>query len=416
MIKKVLKLFFPALFLFLVLLPINSLKAANASETLASPTQKIRVIYFYADDCANCQKIKPFIEQIKEKYKNKIDFLEHNVKEKDECLQLFLQFIKVYNLPESKASVPLIFAGADYLLGANDIENNLASKIDEKISKNENLLLDCHKFLQDWKNGNQPKASPVAEVCNANESQDFCSISSNNSGKPDNNLKPALNLSILSVFTIGFLAGFNPCLLAILAFIASVTLANTGKRRNVLMIVIMFSLGIFITYLIVGLGLHKIIGQSTLLQGAITNILVSIVALLGIWHIYDAYYLRKNTESSFHTPQAFIRLTEKVTKKASLPAAFFIGALFSLIKAPCVGAVYLVILDTIRNNPSSGIIYLASYNLGVALPVLLLGAAIAFGMNPKKVEKFRMDHRVAMRAFTGIILIIIASLMYEGLI
>ena len=67
-----------------------------------------------------------------------------------------------------------------------------------------------------------------------------------------------LILSVPSVFVVGFLAGFNPCLLAILAFIASVTLATTGKRRNVLLIVLMFSLGIFVTYLIVGIGLLRI--------------------------------------------------------------------------------------------------------------------------------------------------------------
>ncbi|MBU4141585.1 sulfite exporter TauE/SafE family protein [Patescibacteria group bacterium] len=415
MVKKVLKLFFLALFSAIILFPANSLKAATANEILETPRQNIRVIYFYAKDCSSCQKIKPFIEQTKERYKDKIDFLEHDVKEKDECLQLFLQFIKIYSLPESKANVPVIFAGADYLLGANDIENNLASKIDEKISKNENLLLDCYKFLEDWKNGNRPENGLDLGVCNATEPRDFCSIGSIGD-KPDIKTKPTINLSVPSVFTVGFLAGFNPCLLAILAFIASVTLANTGKRRNVLMIVIMFSLGIFVTYLIAGLGLHKIIGQSAPLQDTIKNILVAIVGILGIWHIYDAYYLRKNTESSFHTPRAFIRLTESVTKKVSLPAAFLIGSLFSLIKAPCVGAVYLVILDTMRNDTGTGMIYLASYNLGVVLPVLILGAAIAFGMNPKRVEEFRKNRRAALRLVTGIILVGIAVLMYKGII
>ncbi|MFH1048851.1 MAG: cytochrome c biogenesis protein CcdA [Patescibacteria group bacterium] len=415
MVRKVLKLFFLALFSAIILFPANSLKAATANEILETPRQNIRVIYFYAKDCSSCQKIKPFIEQTKERYKDKIDFLEHDVKEKDECLQLFLQFIKIYSLPESKANVPVIFAGADYLLGANDIENNLASKIDEKISKNENLLLDCYKFLEDWKNGNRPENGLDLGVCNATEPRDFCSIGSIGD-KPDIKTKPTINLSVPSVFTVGFLAGFNPCLLAILAFIASVTLANTGKRRNVLMIVIMFSLGIFVTYLIAGLGLHKIIGQSAPLQDTIKNILVAIVGILGIWHIYDAYYLRKNTESSFHTPRAFIRLTESVTKKVSLPAAFLIGSLFSLIKAPCVGAVYLVILDTMRNDTGTGMIYLASYNLGVVLPVLILGAAIAFGMNPKRVEEFRKNRRAALRLVTGIILVGIAVLMYKGII
>jgi len=223
-------------------------------------------------------------------------------------------------------------------------------------------------------------------------------------------------LSIPSVFVVGFLAGFNPCLLAILAFIASVTLATTGKRRNVLLIVVMFSLGIFVTYLIVGIGLLRIIDQSASLQSTITNIIIALITLLGLWHIYDAYHLKKNTESSFYTPKAFIRLTENITKNVSLPAAFLMGALFSLIKAPCVGAVYFVILDMVRSGDGTGMLYLASYNLGVVLPVLIIGAAIAFGLNPEKVEEFRKNRRSAMRLFTGITLIAIAVLMYMEII
>jgi cytochrome c biogenesis protein CcdA len=223
-------------------------------------------------------------------------------------------------------------------------------------------------------------------------------------------------LSVPSVFVVGLLAGFNPCLLAILAFIASVTLANTGRRRDVLLIVVMFSLGIFVTYLIFGIGLLRIIEGAPGLQGSIKNFLVALIGILGIWHLYDAYHLRKNTESSFYTPKAFIRLTESVTKKVSLPASFFIGALFSLIKAPCVGAVYFVVLDMVRSGEGTGYLYLAAYNFGVVLPVLILGGAIAFGLNPEKVEKFRKDKRSVMRLITGITLLLIAVLMYMGII
>jgi len=223
-------------------------------------------------------------------------------------------------------------------------------------------------------------------------------------------------LSVPSVFVFGFFAGFNPCLLAILAFIASVTLATTGKRRNVLLIVIMFSLGIFVTYLIFGIGLLRIFEEAPGLQAGIKNFLVVLIGILGLWHVYDAYHLRKNTESSFYTPKAFIRLTESVTKKVSLPASFFMGALFSLIKAPCVGAVYLLILDKVRSGEGTGYLYLAVFNFGVVLPVLVLGGAIAFGLDPEKVEKFRKDKRVMMRLITGVTLLAIAVLMYMGII
>jgi cytochrome c biogenesis protein CcdA len=208
---------------------------------------------------------------------------------------------------------------------------------------------------------------------------------------------------------VGVFAGFNPCLFAILAFIASIALATTGKRRNVLYIVIAFSLGIFTTYLMFGLGLMQVITPST--QEGIRGFLVLILVLLGLWQVYDANHLRKNEESTFRTPKVFLKITQQAAEKTNLPASFFLGSMFSLIKAPCVGAIYLVILDMVKSGETAGTLYLAVYNLGVVLPVLLIGAAIALGLNPEKVESFRKNKRVALRLITGATLLILALLM-----
>lgn len=223
-------------------------------------------------------------------------------------------------------------------------------------------------------------------------------------------------LSIPSVFVVGLLAGFNPCLFAILAFIASVALASTGKRRNVFYIVAAFSLGIFVTYLVFGLGLLRIMQSFNGIQDYIRTFLVLLVGALGIWHVYDAWHMKHNVKSTFYTPKSFIRLTESMTKQVNLPAAFFLGALFSLIKAPCVGAVYFVILDMVKEKSMAGIAYLAVYNLGVVLPVFIIGIAIAFGLKPETVDDFRNNHRSGMRLVTGITLLVIAVLMHFKII
>jgi len=70
----------------------------------------------------------------------------------------------------------------------------------------------------------------------------------------------------------------------------------------------------------------------------------------------------------------------------------------------------------VRSGEESGYLYLAAYNFGVVLPVLIVGGAIAFGLNPEIVEKFRKEWRSMMRLITGIMLLIIAVLMYIGII
>lgn len=342
--------------------------------------KRVNVEYFYDPSCPKCIKAGPVIDDVINSYGEQVDFVKYNIGT-DEGLAIG----KKYQV----SGIPYIVINKSIHIGYKDYDGHLP-KLDTLLRES------IDKALA----GTDVGTDVGTEVITKNVTTDTEKIT----------------LSIPSVFVVGLLAGFNPCLLAILAFIASVTLATTGKRRNVLLIVLMFSLGIFVTYLIVGIGLLNIFKQSTGLQTTIKNFLVVLIFILGIWHIYDAYHLRKSAESSFYTPKVFIRLTESVTKKVSLPAAFFMGALFSLIKAPCVGAVYFVILDMVRSGKGEGMLYLASYNFGVVLPVLILGCAIAFGLNPEKVEKFRKERRSAMRMITGITLMVIAILMFAEII
>ncbi len=330
----------------------------------------VTVEYFYIPGCQKCEKATPVVEKVMKSYGDRVKFSMYNANEEGRELAI------KYQIPGTPSVV---------------------------INKERERIISYESY-----DGDTARLEAVLK-----EAIDKANISIS---APNASTDKKIILSVPSVFVVGFLAGFNPCLLAILAFIASVTLATTGRRRNVLLIVLMFSLGIFMTYLIVGIGLLRILEQSPNLQSGIKNFLVILIGFLGLWHVYDAHHLRKNTESSFYTPKAFIRLTESVTKNVSLPASFFMGALFSLIKAPCVGAVYFVILDMVRSGDSAGILYLAAYNLGVVFPVLILGAAIAFGLNPEKVEKFRKERRSAMRLLTGATLLIIAILMYAGII
>ncbi len=349
-------------------LQVNKTQVDNALAYNNTQTgNTVSVEYFYDPACQKCARASPVIDKVVDLYGDRVVFLKYNV-----LTDKGLELAKKYSLP----GVPSVVINGEKLIAYGDYNGDTA--------KLEALLKEAIDSVY-LSHANVPAEKKIV-------------------------------LTLPSVLVVGFLAGFNPCLLAILAFIASVTLATTGRRRNVLLIVIMFSLGIFVTYLVVGIGLLRVIEQLPLWQDTIRNSLVVIIGLLGLWHVYDAWHLRKNTESSFYTPKAFIRLTESVTKKVSLPASFFMGVLFSLIKAPCVGAVYFVILDMVRSGESAGYMYLAAYNLGVVLPVLVLGVAIAFGLNPEKVEKFRKEKRSTLRLVTGVTLLVIAVLMYAGII
>jgi len=52
---------------------------------------------------------------------------------------------------------------------------------------------------------------------------------------------------------------------------------------------------------------------------------------------------------------------------------------------------------------------LAAYNLGVVIPVLVLGALLVMGMSPEKVDRLRKRHRYALKLATGLILAAMAA-------
>jgi cytochrome c biogenesis protein CcdA len=231
-----------------------------------------------------------------------------------------------------------------------------------------------------------------------------------------NALKDLTISSAVTVFAAGLIAGFNPCLLAILAFLASSMLASTGRRRDILTMVLFFSLGTFVVYIIFGVGLFSVLQEKST-AAVFRFALAAILLVLGVMQMEDARRLHNGGTSLFRTDwtKKYVR---GVVASRSITSYFLLGSLFSLVRAPCVGGMYIAIIGMISSHgfASFGLIYLLIYNLGIALPVLLLGGIIALGMSPVQVDNFRNKHRVAIRLITGITLLALAPLIYWQLI
>ena len=231
----------------------------------------------------------------------------------------------------------------------------------------------------------------------------------------------SLNLQEISLYTVsavlgaGLVAGFNPCLLGILVFLAASVLATMGKRRELVMMVIFFSFGIFTMYFLFGLGMQKLL-QTEAIASAFRYILTAFLLLAGLSQVWDALRLKNEKPSLFRTDWA-LKYFQAGIDKGRFRSYFLIGALFSLVKAPCVGGIYLAILDLLSmSSYLEGAAYLFFFNLGVILPIIILGGGIALGMSPEQVDSFRKDHRVGMRLATGLALLALAPLIYWQLI
>jgi cytochrome c biogenesis protein CcdA/thiol-disulfide isomerase/thioredoxin len=227
-------------------------------------------------------------------------------------------------------------------------------------------------------------------------------------------IRIAVVLTLFTVFLAGLIAGANPCLFAVVAFMAAMILSNTGKKSEVMKFIVIFSFGIFLVYLLTGIGLLSFANDLS----SLNLVLGAITIALGVMHIYDYFYIKIKAKSLFESSRFMKGVMERMVKENSLLSALGLGALFSLVKAPCVGAIYLTILNLIavQKVELEGITYLFMYNFGVILPLLIIGTAIVVGLSPTKVDRFRKEKRALIRLVTGIILVVLGVFLTFGMI
>lgn len=372
------------------------------------PPEKIRAIYFYASDCSNCVNAKPFIETIKKKYKDKIDFLEYDVKEKEECRQLFNQFIEAYNLPSDNAKIPLIFAGNDYLIGVKDIETNLETKINEKIAKKEDLKFDCHKFLADWeKNGGSIiGGSAGSGVCSVTQKDDFCSIGASSGQTPGNASSKKQAISIGLIISTAAIDSVNPCAIAVLLFLIAVLISLKTTRKRMLATGLVYIFGVFISYYLAGIGITKAIAHFDIAR-QINLFAAAIVIIAAFISIKEGLY--PDSAQILAIPEKTKGIFLGLMQKATFPAVFAAGILVSAFELPCTGQVYLGILSLMSQESmkTQGYLYLFIYNLIFVLPLVLMLVATAWGLDIEKLKNLRKDTRKTIKILIGAIMFIL---------
>lgn len=227
---------------------------------------------------------------------------------------------------------------------------------------------------------------------------------------PETPLTAYKRLSMAAAFLAGVVAGINPCLLAIMVFISTMTLSSEHKGRKLAMDVCSFCMGLLSMYFMIGIGFLRLMQGTPSFGGTIRLAIIFLLLGFAAWSFYDAYSVNKKPDkrSVFKSLVGRIR---PLYVRYGLAASFLLGGAFGLIKMPCVGGMYIAILGAIfdSGDPGSGIACLASYNAGIVLPVLVLGLLLTMGLSPERVDAFRYRHRAAMKAVTGVLLALMAA-------
>ncbi len=327
--------------------------------------ESVKVDYYNQAGCSHCETFEKILEQVKTEGKYQLVVNSYEIRLDPAGRSKFIEMAKKFGIPEEEWGTPtVVLNDQSYFIG--------------EISKEE-----FEGWLFNCSTGN-------------------CKGSGGGSGQSV--------LSPPTAFIAGLVSGFNPCLFAVLLFLITYSLGMSENKMRLVKLTISFSLGIFAAYFIIGLGLLSF--ASVIDLGAISMFIAALVIVLGLWTIKD---YRNPKSLLVETPDSVKGMSESLTRKNSVFAAFALGGIFSLVKAPCVGGLYLSILDMVSSSDvatkANSIPLLIAYNLGLVFPLLLISGAVLFGVPPKKIEEWREKNKYAMRIFLGLALIAVGLIM-----
>jgi len=218
------------------------------------------------------------------------------------------------------------------------------------------------------------------------------------------------SFSVLPVILFsGLLDGINPCAFAVLFFFITFLYvarerSSDKTKRGILTTGLIYIIAVYISYLLIGVAIIEAITLTPFPH--LFNLVGSIlVILLGINNLKDYFWPGRGW--SLKIPRSKWKTIAKWVHKATIPSAFIVGLLVSVVEFPCTGGIYLAILGMLANTTTFnlGLTYLLAYNLMFVLPLILI---LGFSTNKTIVEKMRgwtLTREREMRLVTGLVMI-----------
>ena len=213
------------------------------------------------------------------------------------------------------------------------------------------------------------------------------------------------SVPLLVLIGAAFVDAANPCALAVLILLLATVIAAKGKNRALLS-GLMFSLAIFLSYLLMGIGVYRAIaaaGVSKYLSLGV-GILAILIALANFKDVfwYGKWFIME-------VPLAWRPKMQAIIKSATSPwSAFGIGFVVSLFLVPCASGPYVVILGMLAEKVDMAKTFglLLLYNLVFVSPMILITLAMYFfNTRMGKLEGWRKDNLRLLHAITGIIML-----------
>jgi sulfite exporter TauE/SafE len=224
------------------------------------------------------------------------------------------------------------------------------------------------------------------------------------------------SFSFAAVLGAGLLDGVNPCAFTTIIFFVSYLAVMGRKGRDIVFVGGAFTVAVFATYLLVGIGVLGFVHSLGVVQTfsrlvyLATGVFCLVLAALSL---YDLYRIKQGRieDIALKLPQGLQRRVHKAIREGRntrnyVWAAFVTGFLVSLLELACTGQVYLPTIIFVTGVPElrmNAIFYLVLYNLMFILPLVIIFVLVFFGTTSKQLTGFFQTNAAVVKLLTAIL-------------
>ena len=350
-------------------------------QPLDIPANAIYLTYFHQQGCQKCVRAVNLLKTLQEKYPQVV--IEHRNAKAEQSLLEAMGIL--YDVSETKRmTTPAIFIGDAALIDElneqhleNTVQRYIETGVASRIQEAEAELGAAESEIVDRFHG----------------------------------------FGLLTVAGAGLLDGINPCAFATIVFFISYMTLVGRKKKEMLIAGGAFTLAVFTTYFLLGLGTLSVMNYLNRFSGVATCVyLIAALLTFGLagLSLYDAVKAKqgKTKEVLLQLPRVLKQRIHKVIREQTRTSGVIIGAIvigfvISALELVCTGQVYLPTLTFVagvEGMRANAIAYLLLYNLMFIVPLLIVFGCVYWGTTSVQLGGVLQRHLVTVKVAIGLLL------------
>ncbi|MHB0877432.1 MAG: hypothetical protein ACYC5O_15450 [Anaerolineae bacterium] len=360
----------------------------------ATPQPAMHMVFLYQAGCNECDRVELDLRALGQRFPS-LEIERYAIADYGALAEWLGEH---YGVPEDKRLLyPAVFVGTDYLIGTDVTASGLEALVQK---------YQAEGAPRSWEGWEQDQASSEEQV-----------------------VERFRSFGLFTLAAAGLIDGVNPCAFATLLFFVSY-LALTGRSKGQIVATgAAFTIGVFVTYMLLGLGLYQLARYMTgltVLAKVLYGLTAVICLVFGSLSLYDFIQARRGRTEAMRLKlparlRLYINRSIRGTMKPGTTAlaALVAGAVVSSVELVCTGQVYLPTIMFVASRPElrlSAIGALSLYNVAFVTPLVLVFGFAAYGSGSERLRFVLSKHTATLKLLTALVLfalgIWLASLLF----